>query len=130
MFFPAKPVGVLVLPDADYPTRVKFWPSLAQLQCCVTRLCPHKAPGEDGIPNVVIKESLKLIAEYLLRIYKATFILGMYSDRWRIWDTIVLCKPGKPRYDIPKAHWMIALMNTMGKLLSSMVTEDLVYMCK
>ena len=46
---------------------------MAQLQHCIARLTPHKAPGEDGIPNVVLKESLELIAEYLLHIYKATF---------------------------------------------------------
>ena len=54
----------------------------------------------------------------------------MYSNRWRIWDTIILRKPGKPRYDIPKAHWPIALMNTLGKLLSSLVAEDLSFMCE
>ena len=47
-----------------------------------------------------------------------------------MWNTIVLCKPGKPRYDIPKAHCPIALMNTISKLLSSIVTEDLTYMCE
>ena len=33
MFFPAKPAGSLVPPDADYPVQVNysFWPSLAQL---------------------------------------------------------------------------------------------------
>ena len=40
----------------------------------------------------------------------------------------MLRKPGKPRYDIPKAYRPIALMNTMAKLLSTMVREDLVYM--
>jgi len=104
--------------------------SMAQLRCCVARLTPHKAPGEDGIPNVVLKESLELIAEYLLSIYKATFTLRVYSNHWKIWDTIMLCKPGKPRYNIPKAYRPIALMNTMGKLLSAMVAEDLVYMCE
>ena len=42
----------------------------------------------------------------------------------------MLCKPGKPRYDIPKAHQPIALMNTLGKLLSVIVAEDLSFMCK
>ena len=37
-------------------------------------------------------------------------------------------KPGKPRYNIPKAYRPIALMNTMAKLLSAMVMEDLIYM--
>ena len=42
----------------------------------------------------------------------------------------MLHKPGKPRYDLPKAHRPIALMNTLGKLLSALVAEDLVHMCK
>ena len=79
---------------------------------------------------MVLKESLELIAEYLLHIYKATFAINVYSNRWRVWDMIVPCKPGKPRYNVPKAYRLIALMNTMGKVLSAMVTEDLVYMCK
>ena len=102
---------------------------MAQLRRCVARLCPYKAPGEDSIPNTVIKESLDLISEYLLEIYWATFTLNMYSNCWRVWDTIVLRKPGKPRYDVPKVHWPVALMNTLGKLLSALVTEDLTYMC-
>ena len=95
---------------------------------CIAKLAPHRAPRDDGIPNVVLKETIEQIAEYLLRIYKATFMLNTYSDRWRVWDTIILRKPGKPRYNIPKAYRLIALMNMMAKLLSAMVTEDLIYM--
>ena len=102
---------------------------MAQLRRCVARLHPFKAPGEDGIPNTGIKESMEVIAEYLLEIYRATFSLNTYSNCWRVWDTIVLHKPGKPRYDVLKAHQPIALMNTLGKLLSTLVTEDLTHMC-
>ena len=132
MFFPTKPTRSLVPDDAEYPDHVaySFRQSMAQLRRCVARLTPHKVPGEDGIPNIVLKELLELIAEHLLSIYKATFTLWVYSNCWKIWDTIVLRKPGKPRYDIPKAYRPIALMNTMGKLLSAMVVEDLVYMCE
>ena len=77
---------------------------------------PLQGPQGGRNPNVVIKESVDLIAEYLLEIFRASFTLNVYSDRWRVWDTIVLCKPGKLRYDIPKAHRPIALMNTLGKL--------------
>src|SRR6266481_2738115 len=132
LFFPLRPDCDHVPTDADYPNRVcySFRPTMEQLCHCVARLWLYKAPGEDGIPNAVIKESFDLIAEYLLRIFKATFMLGMYSNRWREWDTIMLRKPGKPRYDVPKAHRPIALMNTIGKLLSAVVAEDLVHMCK
>ena len=42
----------------------------------------------------------------------------------------MLCMPGKPRYNVPKAYQPIALMNTIGKLLSAIVAEDITYMCK
>ena len=58
------------------------------------------------------------------------FTLNTYSDCWRVWDTIVLCKPGKPRYDLPNARQPIVLMNTLGKLLSALVVEDLIHMCE
>ena len=67
---------------------------MAQLRRCIARLSPYKAPGEDSIPNVVIKESIELIAEYLLEIFRTTFALNTYSDCWRVWDTIVLREPG------------------------------------
>src|SRR6266481_2755241 len=105
LFFPVKLAESFVPPEAIYPDHVAydFQLSVEQLRHCIAKLAPHKAPGEDGILNVVLKESIEQIAEYLLHIYKATFMLNTYSDSWRVWDTIVLQKPGKPRYDIPKA---------------------------
>ena len=120
MFFPDKPTGSYTPHDPEYPDQVdyNFQPLIAQLRCCIVRLSPHKAPGQDGIPNIVLKESMDLIAEYLLCIYQATFMLNMYSNAWHEWDTIVLQKPSKPGYNVLKAYRPIVLMNTMGKVLS------------
>ena len=59
IFFPKQPNGDLVPADPVYPCHVNysFRPSMVQLCRCVTRLSPYKAPGEDGIPKVVIKRS-------------------------------------------------------------------------
>ena len=91
------PDANLVPADPEYPCQVdySFRPLMVQLHRSITRLSPYKAPREDGIPDVVIEESVELIAEYLREIYRTTFTLSTYSDCW-IWDTIVLCKPGKP----------------------------------
>lgn len=40
---------------------------------------------------------------------------------------VVLCKPGKLDYSIPKAYHPIALINTMGKLLTAVVAKCLPY---
>jgi len=46
-------------------------------------------------------------------------------------EEVIICvlrKPGKPRYDIPKAYHPIALLNTMAKLLMSIVVEEVSYL--
>jgi Reverse transcriptase (RNA-dependent DNA polymerase) len=40
----------------------------------------------------------------------------------------VLRKPGKAAYDMPKAYRPISLLNTIRKLLTAIVAEDVVYM--
>ena len=40
----------------------------------------------------------------------------------------MLWKPGKPQYDIPKAYWLIALLNMLAKLLSSIMAEGLSFL--
>ena len=43
---------------------------------------------------------------------------------------IALRKPGKPDYTIPSANWPIALLNTVAKVLSACVAEDLAQMAE
>ena len=42
--------------------------------------------------------------------------------------TVILCKPGKPDYSVPKAYHPIALLNTTTKLLSAIVTDRASYL--
>src|SRR6266481_5102605 len=53
------------------------------------------------------------------------FDLKVYYSQWREIITCILRKLGKPRYDIPKAYCPIALLNTIAKLLMSIVAEEL-----
>ena len=48
---------------------------------------------------------------------------NMYYNPWKEFITVVLCKPGKPRYNTPKVYRPIALLNTLGKVLTSIVAE-------
>ena len=40
-------------------------------------------------------------------------------------NTVVLRKPQKPRYDVPKAYRPIALLNTLGKSLEKVLASRL-----
>ena len=66
-FFPPKPAISNLPNDPTYPARVKyrFKLSQAQLHRQIARLQPYKAPGEDGIPNVILKQAAELIVPYV-----------------------------------------------------------------
>ena len=72
--------------------------------------------------------SIKLITPYLLQIFHTTLRLGVYAAQWKDITTCVLHKPGKPRYDVPKAYRPIALVNTITKLLSAIIAEDITHL--
>ena len=131
-FSPPKPATMSLPDDPEYPAWVKykFRLSEAQLHWQISRLQPYKVLGEDSIPNIVLKQTAELIVPYLIQIFHAVFKLGIYSDSWRIWNTIVLCKPGKPWYNSLKAHQPFTLMITISKLLSAIITEDITHMCE
>ena len=98
-----------------------------QIKRALARLKPYKAPGPDGIPNIVLIRCADVLTDRLWYIYTAMWDRNMYYDPWKEFTTVVLRKPGKPRYDTPKAYRPIALLNTMGKVLTSIVAEQLTY---
>ena len=89
------------------------------------RLKPYKAPGPDGIPNVVLTKCADIIADRLFSIYNAMLELDLHYEPWKHFTTVVLRKPGKPRYDLPKAYRPIALLNTMAKVATAIVADHI-----
>ncbi|VDC03411.1 unnamed protein product [Peniophora sp. CBMAI 1063] len=70
----------------------------------VVALSPYKVPGPDGIQNIMLMRSADLLIPYLLWIYRAILDLKTYYDAWHEFLTVVLRKPGKPNYMVPKAY--------------------------
>lgn len=90
-------------------------------------LRPYKAPGPDNIPNIVLSQCAETLTDRLLHIYSAILECGLYYPPWKQFITVVVCKPGKPRYDVPKAYRPIVLLNTLGKLLTAIIAEQLTF---
>ena len=93
----------------------------------IARLKPFKAPGPDSIPYIVLIKCSDLLVNRLWPIFTAIVNKGWYYTPWKAFNTIVLCKLGKPRYDIPKAYRPIALLNTLSKVLTSIIAEQLTF---
>ena len=82
-----------------------------------------KAPGEDGLPAIVWKETWPVIKHHVLALFQASLHEGALPHQWRHAKIIPLKKPGKEDYTIAKAWRPISLLATLGKILESVVAE-------
>ncbi|KAF8508985.1 hypothetical protein JB92DRAFT_2731277, partial [Gautieria morchelliformis] len=57
-----------------------------------------KGPGEDGIPNVILKQCSAQLMPLLHTCLRAVVEVRYFPKRWRAWRTIVLRKPGWPDF--------------------------------
>jgi len=128
-FFPVKPADPVDETLNAYPPACCNPDQLTKEQILlhIRKLKPYKAPGPDGIPNIVLMRCADLLADRLLNIYKAMLERNLHYSPWKNFTTVVLRKPGKPRYDVPKAYRPIALLNTMWKVLAAVVADQLTF---
>jgi hypothetical protein len=89
---------------------------------------PMKAPGPDGIINRILHLSTPQITPHLTRIFNQSLQLGYCPSHFRESVTVVLRKPGKDDYTIPKAYRPIALLNTIGKIMDAIIARKLSYL--
>src|SRR5712671_2875892 len=101
-----------------------------QVSSQLSKLKPYKAPGPDRIPNIVLTKCTDMLTCRLTHIYMCILELSLMFKPWKSFTMIVLRKPGKPRYDLPKAYRPIALLNTMWKVITAIVAEQLTHLAE
>lgn len=111
-------------PPPKFPFRLV---SDAQVCRAIKKLKPYKAPGPDSISNSIFTHCTDLLVPWLDILFWATFKLAYYPDGWKVYDTMVMHKPGKPDYTLAKAHRPVALCKTTPKILSSCFGEVLIF---
>ena len=130
-FFPLPVIAdIQDIEGFTYPEELKTIPKVItqqEIEKALQKLPNDKAPGPDGIPNVIYKRCADLLLPFLGPLFRATFQLQYYPNEWKTYTTIVLRKPGRPDYTIPKAYRGIALLNNISKILTSCIAEDLSY---
>ena len=96
----------------------------------LTKVNPYKAPGPSGISNAILKQCAQLLSSHLATIYTAICKLSFYPTRFRSIHQVVLPKPGRASYELPNSYRPIALIETMAKVQSTIVAEELSYECE
>jgi hypothetical protein len=78
-----------------------------------------------GIGWNLLKRGQEPVKDHLISIFNACFHLGHHPARWREAKVVVIPKPDKPDYSLPKAHHPISLLETMSKLLEKAVAKQM-----
>jgi len=58
----------------------------------IKRLKPYKAPGPDGILNIILTKCVDILEDRLVSIYEGIFKCSLTYKPWKSFTTIILCK--------------------------------------
>ena len=85
-FFPAKPQGQDTGEEVKYPKVCKGVGKITrdQIREQLRKTKPFKAPGLDGIPNVVLSNCTDLIIDRLYFIFNAMLERGIFYSLWKV----------------------------------------------
>ncbi len=128
VLFPPTPAADLEdIPGTQYPTPVPIGDKISsdEVLKAITHPAADKAPGVSGIPNRFLRCVAPHILDSLTRLFQACFDLGHHPRFFKEANTVILKKPNKPDYSEPKAYRPIALLDTLGKALETVISKRL-----
>ena len=79
------------------------------------------APGSSGITYKLIKWAFAAHPDWFLKIFNAAISLGYHP--WSKAIVVIIPKPSKPDYCLPKAYHPISLLECCGKLLKKVIAK-------
>ena len=90
----------------------------------------NKAPGPDGISNRILKACAKKLLKMIMPLFQACIIQAYHLEVFKTANTIIIKKPGKKDtdYAIPKGYHPITLLNTLGKVIESIMGKKISYL--
>ena len=106
------------------------WPDLddTEVKKAIFSSLTKKAPGPDQVGFLLIQKAYQTIPDIFNKVYKTLFRDGVHPNCWKESIGIILSKPNKPDYTIPKAYRVILLLNCLGKVLEKLFASRLAYL--
>jgi len=124
-FPPIPPARTSDINNATYPEPTPSNPviTMNQVQRAINKISPKKAPRPDEIANITLKKTFDITSQHLHALIQSSINTSHFPTAFKSTTTIVLQKPGNPDYSKANAYRPIALENTLGKLIESIITE-------
>ena len=115
-------------PEAPHSKFPIFTPE--RVENMLMKVNPHKAPGLSGISNAILKKCATILAPHLATLYTAICRTRHYPTKFGNINQVVLPKPSQASYELPNSYRLIALIETMVKVQTTIIAEDLSYECE
>jgi hypothetical protein len=80
-------------------------------------------PLDLQVSPTLLYKGLPTLLSHSSAITNTALHLGHHPHPWKFFTTIMLRKPGKPDYTVPKAYRPIALKDTMSKVTESIIAR-------
>ena len=84
------------------------------------------APGEDGIPYIMIRQLSQESQKYLLDFYNYIFLNDTFPEKWKESVIIPILKPGKDSTEA-SSYRPIALISCLSKILEKILNKRLMW---
>lgn len=86
-----------------------------------SKLRNSKAPGIDGVTNILIKRLPERAFQILARIFNACLKTGYFPNRFKIAKVKAIPKPGKDQRDPSNYYRPISLLSCIGKMFEKLI---------
>ncbi|KAF8657821.1 hypothetical protein AX14_007828, partial [Amanita brunnescens Koide BX004] len=114
------------LPERSFPPF-----SRQEIQDAISLTSNSSAPGPDHVTWELLKRALLVnnAAEGLCHLFNQISSSGTWPSWFKESTCVIIPKPNKPKYNVPKAFRPISLLNTMGKLLTKIIATRMQFDC-
>lgn len=106
------------------------WPPLERIEIeqAINTSSKKKAPGPDQLSFLILQKAYPMIEDILYRVYNIFFRMGYHPKIWKEATGVVLPKPNKKDYSLPKSYRIISLINCFAKVLEKVMAKRLGYL--
>ena len=98
-----------------------------EVQLAISHLKYGTSVGPDGISYTTLRHVHEAAPRLLPHLFDACLRYAVHPPEWKTANCVIIPKPGKTTYSLPKLYRLISLQSCFGKLLEAIVGKRLTH---
>ena len=120
------------LPNNFLPSKLDLYQqtqpvTIREVQHAIAHLKYGTSVGPDGISYTTLRHFHEATPRTLPLLFHSCLLYSVHPPEWKVANCVVIPKPGKSSYTVPKSYRPISLQSCFGKLLESIVGKRLTH---